>query len=130
LQRTHQISMCIQDSISLCSTMRAGLSLEEITKAYSVITGLDIDKNKLSIAAERIINLERMYNVRMGYSRKDDTLPNRFLNETMSKGKSAGSTVDLDSLLDDFYSVMGWDGNGIPTKEKLEELELTEINWN
>ncbi|MHA1727190.1 MAG: aldehyde ferredoxin oxidoreductase family protein, partial [Promethearchaeota archaeon] len=38
LQRTHQISMCIQDSISLCSTMRAGLSLEEITKAYSVIT--------------------------------------------------------------------------------------------
>ncbi len=127
LQRNHQLSMCIQDSIAQCSTMRAGLSLEEITNAYSIVTGIELDKDKLLKAAERVINLERMYNVRMGFSRKDDTLPKRFLNETMSKGKSAGSTVDLEKLLDNFYSVMGWNQNGIPKKEKLEELELSEF---
>jgi len=42
----------------------------------------------------------------------------------MSKGKSAGSTVDLETLLDNFYFVMGWNQNGIPTKEKLDELGL------
>jgi aldehyde:ferredoxin oxidoreductase len=128
LERNHQFSMCVVDSIALCSTMRGGIPLEDQAKAYSAVTGLSIDENDLNDAAERIINLERMYNVKLGFNRSHDTLPKRFIEEPMPKGESKGQTVDLNSLLNDYYSVMEWDSNGIPTKEKLEKLNLSNIN--
>ncbi len=124
LQRDQQFSMCVVDSISLCSTMRAGVSLKDQAAAYTVVTGIEMTEEKLNRAAERIINLERMYNVRIGFSRKDDTLPKRILEEAMESGESAGQTVDLDSMLDEYYRAMGWDNNGIPTEAKLEELGI------
>jgi aldehyde:ferredoxin oxidoreductase len=124
-EQTHQFSMAIVDSIALCSTMRAGTTLEDQAQAYSAVTGLNITVEKLNTAAERIINMERMYNIKLGLDRSDDTLPDRFLKEPMPKGKSKGQTVDLESLLDDYYNVMGWSSNGIPSEDKLKELGLT-----
>jgi aldehyde:ferredoxin oxidoreductase len=124
LERTHQFSMAIVDSIALCSTMRAGITLNDQAEAYSVVTGMQMDVDKLNEAAERIINLERMYNVRLGYNRENDTLPKKFLNVAMPKGESKGQTVNLSSMLDEYYEVMGWTIDGIPTKEKLHQLEL------
>ncbi len=126
-ERTHQFSMAIVDSLALCSTMRAGITLADQAEAYSAVTGMDIDTDVLDQIAERIINLERMYNVQLGFNRKNDTIPDRFLKEPMPKGKSKGQTVDLDSLLDDYYEVMDWDSKGIPRKEKLEKLGLTDL---
>lgn len=124
-EQTHQFSMAIVDSIALCSTMRAGVTLEDQAQAYSAVTGIDMTMDKLNNIAERIINLERMYNVKLGYDRKNDTLPDRFLKEPMPKGKSKGQTVDLESLLDDYYNIMGWSSDGIPSKKKLTDLELS-----
>jgi aldehyde:ferredoxin oxidoreductase len=126
LQRNHQFSMCICDSIGICSTMRAGIPHLDQAKAFTAVTGIEVDETKLNLIAERIINMERMYNVQLGFSRKDDTLPKRFTEEPMPKGNGdgEGETVDLDALLDDFYIQMGWDKNGIPTKEKLKDLAL------
>jgi len=124
-EQTHQFSMAIVDSIALCSTMRAGTTLEDQAQAYSAVTGLNMTVEKLNKIAERIINLERMYNVKLGLDRRDDRLPDRFLKEPMPKGKSKGQTVDLESLLDDYYNVMGWSSNGIPSEDKLKELGLT-----
>jgi aldehyde:ferredoxin oxidoreductase len=124
LQRVHQFSMCIVDSIALCATTRVGIGLDDQAKGFSMVTGLEMDEDKLTRAAERIINLERMYNVKLGLSRKDDTIPKRFLNEPMPSGASEGETVDLESMLDEFYEVMGWNKDGIPTTEKLQELGL------
>jgi aldehyde:ferredoxin oxidoreductase len=127
LQRNHQFSMCIVDSIGFCSTMRAGIPLMHQAEAYSAVTGFKADENTLNKNAERIINLERLYNVKNGFSRKDDTLPKRFIEEEMPEGESKGETVDLEFLLDEFYEVMNWTKDGIPTEEKLKELEIIDI---
>jgi len=126
LERDQQFSMAIVDSIAMCSTMRAGIPLENQAKAYSAVTGIKVDNSKLLKAAERIINIERMYNVTLGFDRSQDTLPKRFINERIPSGESKGQVVELKLLLEDYYTVMGWDTDGIPTKKKLKELDLLE----
>ena len=127
LQKEHQLSMCVIDSLLLCSTMRGSVGLGDQAVSYEAVSGIPTDDERLNRAAERIINLERMYNVRMGFSRKHDTLPKRILEEPVPAGPSRGSTVDLDPMLDEFYDVMGWDRNGIPTPEKIRDMELDKI---
>ncbi|MHA1499457.1 MAG: aldehyde ferredoxin oxidoreductase family protein [Promethearchaeota archaeon] len=126
LERDHQFSMAIVDSISLCSTMRAGIPLDNLLKAYSTVTGIQHDTTSFLKVAERIVNLERLYNVNLGMDRRNDTLPKRFLEESLPSGESKGQKVELDALLDDYYNVMGWNSKGVPTEEKLKELELTQ----
>ena len=126
LERDHQFSMAIVDSIALCSTMRAGIPLDDLLKAYTTVTGIDHDITSFLKAAERIINLERMYNINLGMDRRNDTLPKRFLEGSLPSGESKGQIVELDALLDDYYNVMGWNSNGVPKEEKLKELELTQ----
>ncbi len=67
---------------------------------------------------ERIWNLERMFNIRAGFSRNDDTLPDRFFeSEGINK-------EEFEKALDDYYLLRGWDENGVPKQEKLRELGL------
>jgi aldehyde:ferredoxin oxidoreductase len=73
---------------------------------------------------ERIFNLERMFNVREGFNKKDDVFPDRITRETMPNGTAKGQVFEADILLPDYYRARGWDTNGIPTKAKLDELEL------
>jgi aldehyde:ferredoxin oxidoreductase len=73
---------------------------------------------------ERIFNLERLFNMREGFSRKDDSFPDRFTQEKMAAGPSAGQVFELDTLLDQYYQVRGWDKNGVPGKAKLQELGI------
>jgi len=79
------------------------------------------------MVGERIFNLERLFNQREGFSHKDDTLPQRFLREPFREGPSAGHTVPIEQLLDDYYKVRGWDANGSPTEETLNRLGLVKI---
>jgi aldehyde:ferredoxin oxidoreductase len=127
LQKVSQISMVAADSLGICSTMRAGFPLQDQVKAFTAITGISMTETQISSICESIINLERMYNVRLGFSRKNDTLPKRMLSEPFTIGESKGSVVELDALLDDYYTQMGWDANGIPTPEKLQQLGLSQI---
>lgn len=127
LERNHQFSMAIVDSIAMCSTMRAGIPLEDQAKAFSVVTGIEMSTEKINKAAERIINLERMYNIKIGYNRNNDSIPHKFLEEPMPKGQSKGQTVNLESMLDEYYDIMGWNQNGIPKEKKLKELELNKF---
>ena len=63
----------------------------------------------------RVITLERKFNLREGFSRKDDTLPPRLLNEPLPDGMAEGKKVEgLDLMLDDYYAIRGWDKNGVP----------------
>lgn len=73
---------------------------------------------------ERIWNLERLFNLKAGFSRKDDTLPPRILKEPIKSGPSKGEIEELDKMLDDYYKVRGWDNDGVPGEGKLKELEL------
>ncbi len=94
-------------------------------RLLSEATGEEYSKEGLLKAAERVINMERMINVSLGFDREDDSLPERFLKEPAPDGRGKGQTVDLEKALDSYYESMGWDvETGEPTDEKLKELGL------
>jgi len=73
---------------------------------------------------ERIWNLERIFNLKAGFSAKDDSLPKRLLEEPLTVGGSRNRVVKLQEMLPEYYKIRGWDENGVPTKEKIAQLEL------
>jgi aldehyde:ferredoxin oxidoreductase len=75
-------------------------------------------------AGERTWMLQRAFNVRMGVTRQDDTLPDRFLKEPMPDGAAKGQVVDLEPMLKEYYKERGLDENGQPKEERLKELGL------
>jgi aldehyde:ferredoxin oxidoreductase len=85
-----------------------------------------MDEPLLRQAGERICNLERLFNLREGFTRKDDTLPKRLLREAITGKDGNLHTVDIDRLLDDYYAARGWNGEGVPLPETLARLGLTE----
>ena len=60
----------------------------------------------------------------MGFTKKDDTLPPRMLKEPIASGASKGEICELDKMFPEYYNLRGWDKEGIPTKDKLNELDL------
>jgi aldehyde:ferredoxin oxidoreductase len=126
LTKELQDLMAIFDSLILCKFIRYGfpLTFEAYLPVVQVVTGMKMDANALSQIGERIFNIERMFNVREGIGRKDDTLPSRLLNEPVQEGPSKGHIVRLNDMLGDYYTVRGWDENGIPSAWKLAELGL------
>lgn len=119
-----QMNLVILDSMGICSTNQAGFGRPQQIEALDYITGLSMTEEELLFKAERIFHLEKMFNVRAGFSRKHDTLPARFTSESMTRGPAKGQTVNLEALLDEYYEVMGWDKDGVPKKEKLKQLLL------
>ena len=73
---------------------------------------------------ERTWNLERLFNLKAGLTKADDTLPQRLLKEPHKRGPSAGIVVDLDAMLPVYYRERGWAEDGVPTHAKLAELGL------
>ncbi|MFW5895073.1 MAG: aldehyde ferredoxin oxidoreductase C-terminal domain-containing protein, partial [Bacillota bacterium] len=64
------------------------------------------------------------FNLEAGISPDEDTLPSRFLDEKMPEGPTKGHIHELDKLLPEYYTLRGWDDKGVPTKERLGELDL------
>lgn len=117
--------MSLFDSLKLCKfTMFGGLKLSPIMNWYTMVTGVPIDMAEFLKTGERIFNIKRLYNVKCGISRKDDLLPMRFLT---LKRKGEGLTPNLPPLgemLSEYYEVRGWNEDGVPTPQKLQELGL------
>jgi aldehyde:ferredoxin oxidoreductase len=112
------------DSTGICLFTTFGMGGEDIALLLSTATGFKVDINEFMKIGERIWNLERLFNLKAGFTRKDDTLPMRILKEPIKTGPSKGEIEELDKMLDDYYKVRGWDKNGIPTNEKLKALGL------
>jgi aldehyde:ferredoxin oxidoreductase len=104
-----------------------GTKMTTLTQIINAATGWNISIDELMKTGERIINLCRAFNVREGITRKDDTLPKRFT-EPLPEGPYVGQTFSKESLsrmLDYYYEFRGWNKEtGIPSPEKLEELDL------
>jgi aldehyde:ferredoxin oxidoreductase len=78
---------------------------------------------------EKVYNLERCFNIREGFSRKDDTLPKRMYTEPLQGGMRDGEIIRKpDVIIDEYYEARGWDKNGIPTKATLKRLGLEEVD--
>lgn len=112
------------DAAGMCLFTTFAIGLPEIAAQVRTATGLDISDEEYLLAGERIWNLERLFNIKAGFTKKDDTLPPRLLHEPMKDGPHKGRVVELDKMLPEYYSLRGWDENGIPTEQKLQELGL------
>ncbi|RKY83193.1 aldehyde ferredoxin oxidoreductase [candidate division KSB1 bacterium] len=114
----------VADSLVVCRFSTFAISEIHFARLFNAVTGENITSEDLLKIGERIFNIERLFNIREGFSRKDDTLPDRLLKEPVRNGPAKGYTVHLNEMLDEFYEFRGWDKNGIPTREKLKELGL------
>jgi aldehyde:ferredoxin oxidoreductase len=126
LFRDHQADKAVWDSACLCYFPGYGMSLKELWQLVTAATGFDYPAVKdFELVGERISTLARAINVREGYRREADTLPARNLAQPMVGGPADGHVVELAPMLDEYYRLMGWDADGVPTPERMYELLLT-----
>lgn len=113
------------DSLKLCKFMWSnGMELHRLVEWVHAVTGWNYSFDEFMETGERIYNLKRLFNVKCGISRKDDTLPPRSLAQ---KRQGEGVTVNLPHLgqmLSDYYEYRGWSEDGIPTEETLQKFNL------
>lgn len=120
-----QDMMSVFDSLKICKfAISGGVTVTDMAKWLSCVTGWRYDVPGLMDAGERIFNLKRMYNVRLGVTRKDDTLPKRILTHPRGEGFAASALPPLDKMLEEYYACRGWDEMGIPKPELLRRLGL------
>jgi len=103
------------------------LSVEDFATYLNLLTGENFTEKDLWETADRIETKIRLFNNREGLTREDDNLPPRILKDTLPEGPTKGNVVnekDLNTLLDKYYEVRGWSKQGIPTTEKLKELNI------
>jgi aldehyde:ferredoxin oxidoreductase len=122
----HQHIAAAFDALGLCKFAGYALSDEHLARMLNAATGMPFEAQSLHIIGERIWNLERLYNLREGFTHQDDTLPRRLLEEPLTQGPAKGRRVDLTKMLADYYHFRGWNNQGIPTKQKLRQLGLEE----
>lgn len=106
------------------------VSFPNMAKYYTSVTGVPSSEQDLRLIGRRVWNLVRAFNVREGFSRKDDTLPERLEKEPLPSGKAKGRVVskaDFEKMLSEYYSLWGWDGDGRPTRKALEDVGLGDI---
>ena len=97
-----------------------------VAEAYSAATGEKVDHWELLRRGERIWNLKRAFNVKMGTAPAEDTLPQRFLAEPFKEGQAAGKVPPLKDFLKEYYAIRGWE-NGKPSRQKLREMEMEDL---
>jgi aldehyde:ferredoxin oxidoreductase len=125
LFRDHQADKAVWDSACLCYFPGYGMSLKELWQLVTAATGFDYPAVKdFELVGERISTLARAINVREGFQRAADTLPDRNLAQPMVGGPADGHIVELAPMLDEYYRLMGWDADGVPTPERMRELQL------
>ncbi len=118
LVRIIQDEMTALDSLVLCRFAWPALSGMEFANMLSAATGVHYSADEFRKCGERIWNLEKLFNIRAGFTRKDDTLPDRFFENGGIK------RAEFQKALDEYYQLRGWDCKGVPTEEKLGELDL------
>jgi len=122
-----QNQSAMEDSLIVCKFVGYALGFEFQARFLSTILNMEITITDLITIGERIYNLERLFNIREGFSQEDDTLPSRFLETPLIEGPSKGKVVPLKQLLFDYYNVRRWDESGNPTEELLERLSLKRL---
>jgi aldehyde:ferredoxin oxidoreductase len=104
---------------------------QNMARLMEAVTGLPFTPEEVKKVGERVNNLARAINVREGFTRADDTLPERQMTEPLKAGASKGQVIsreDLDKMLDEYYSLRGWDvKTGTPTRAKLTDLGLAYV---
>ena len=114
------------DALGICLfTSLAPMGADDYASLVSAATGMEIDSTALLQAGERIWNVQKLFNIKQGYTKADDTLPARLLNEPLKEGAPAGRVWQREPLLGEYYAERGWDTQGVPTTQTLSRLGLS-----
>ena len=112
------------DSSGACLFSTFGIGGAELAEMLSAATGVEYSLEEFLKIGERIWNAERLWNLKVGFTAADDTLPERLLKDPIKTGPAKGMVNRLDEMLPTYYQERGWDESGVPTKAKLKELAL------
>ncbi|MFQ6074168.1 MAG: aldehyde ferredoxin oxidoreductase family protein [Candidatus Bathyarchaeia archaeon] len=116
------------DCLVACMFVKDATGKERYLQMLNAATGMQMTVDEFVKVGERVWNLTRMFNIREGFSRKDDVLPKRILTEPLPSGIAKGQRLtqaQLNKMLDGYYLLRGWNTQtGAPSKEKLRELRL------
>lgn len=119
----------LQDCLIVCKFTvwdYGHITPEVVIGMLNAATGCGYSIAEALWVGERAWNACRLFNLRAGFTRQDDTLPDRCA-ESMTRGHSQGSVItraDLDKMLDEYYAMRGWDADGVPAPDTLARLEL------
>ncbi len=125
----HESIYAVGDALGICRFVTHSfnspklLKYKHFSKLVEQGTGIRIE-NYRSIG-DRIINLERMFNLKCGITRKDDYPPARYMNEPASHGVAKGHLIErdkYDNMLDEYYETRGWSKKGIPNEKQQDEI--------
>ncbi|MEM2093544.1 MAG: aldehyde ferredoxin oxidoreductase family protein [Candidatus Bathyarchaeia archaeon] len=119
-------------SLMLKKPVRA-FYMEHYAEIFSAVTGIKMKPEEIARCGERIVCVEKAFNARLGVSRKDDVLHGRWMYEPCPSGLGKGMKCEdyLGTLLDEYYVERGFDPKtGLPTVEKLKQLELEDVASN
>ena len=135
LVRQSMIVGMVLDSLGLCKVpalcLICAYDLVAEAELVSTLTDQPVSVADLFSAGERIINIERLINLRYGASNADDRLPGMFFEKDYNAGKQPSKPYEwMEPMKKEFYSLMGWDEKGRPTEKKLTELGLLPLQVN
>ena len=122
----------IMDSLILCKFLRGVFAdpFSEWAGLLSAVTGWDVDADELATTARRIVLAKRLFNLREGWTRDEDWLPERFLSESLELESGRTATLSasrLEGMISSYYRARGLDQAGLPSRATLGELELQEF---
>ena len=106
--------LTLHDTLIVCRFYRDLYLWDELCDIAQMTTGMEASKEDLIKIASRIQNTTRMFNIREGLTRKDDTLPQRFFREGIGVENNVIKEEELERLISDYYALRGWDSNGVP----------------
>jgi aldehyde:ferredoxin oxidoreductase len=130
LVRRSMIVGSVLDCLGLCKVPALCLictyDLVSEAELASALSGRAVSVSELFMAGERVVNLERLFNLQHGNGISDDRLPDMFFKKEYNAGIEPSKPAEwMEPMKQEFYKIMGWDETGHPTAEKLAELGIT-----
>ncbi len=116
--------LCVFFSIRYLCDPTLEIRPEGILDLVNSATGAEYALDELEKIGDRILNAERLFLMRAGFDRRQDSLPARFTETPMPDGPAKGVVCHLDEMLEHYYRIRGWSQDGLPTEEKLNDLGL------
>jgi aldehyde:ferredoxin oxidoreductase len=122
--------MAVYDCLGICKFSRRDFLISFSEIMYAVF-GDEYTSEQLLEVGERVNNLKRLFNIREGFTRVDDTLPHIILTTPIQEGSSKNNLIsrtELTEMIDGYYHARGWTHKGIPTTQKLRRLDIETKN--
>lgn len=127
LVKSYQDMTAALDSLGFCNWPLLGLKLNNLVPMVNAVLGGQYKADDLMQLGERVYNLERIFNLKAGFTSADDRLPERFTTQPLTEGAAQGQVSKVPQMLPEYYELRGWSGEGTPLPETLERLGLEDV---